>query len=142
MIALLQRKSQHKSSCISDIFPMVHNVKKFTIFWSSNCDVVPWSFFSIKNLGSLNGPSVGINVEKPVIFSIVVDEVSREKKIGYSFTWCYNEEKKTEPREVLNLLYSNIEICIFTSHIWPLRFVHLFYICIEMISIIFLSVLN
>lgn len=59
---------------------MVHNVKKFTIFWSSNCDVVPWSFFSIKNLGSLNGPSVGINVEKPVIFSIVVDEVSREKK--------------------------------------------------------------
>lgn len=59
---------------------MVHKIKKFTIFWSSNCDVVPWSFFSIKNLGSLNGSSVGINVKKSIIFSIVVNEVSKGKQ--------------------------------------------------------------
>lgn len=51
-----------------------------TNFRSSDCDVVPRGFFSIKDLCSFNSSTVGVNSEMPVLFCIVINEISKKKK--------------------------------------------------------------
>lgn len=59
-------------------------IKQVTVLWCSHCNIVPWSFFSIKHFWSLNGSSIGINIEKSVLFRIVVDVIPGRKKMKVS----------------------------------------------------------